>query len=207
MAQRTRSQGRRSGGGRGRSWQVPLSVAVIAISVVAIWQLSSGLFDNDSTSTPSEPDQEITAFWVDSGRDLLTDWRNTSPEIVQDIATGRDCLQGEEFTAAVCPDLPQHYQDYRLRLGALVDRAAGLAPPPDSSAEEWLARMVSAWTALDSSLRTYAQLGRDGYERQPWLDHQASYRDEVVPGFTEAEFALARMLGEVDPTMLSPAAP
>ncbi len=201
MSQRRTRTRRSSGGNRGRSWQVPLSVAVIAISAIAIWQLSSGLFDDEPS--PREPVPEITAFWTESGRDLLTDWRTTSPDIVQDLATGVDCFPDVEIMAAVCPDLPEHYDGYRLRVQALIARADGLATPADSTAEEWLTELTEAWTNLDAALATYAQIGRDGYDRSAWEAEQASYREQVIASFDEGEFALARMLIEVDPVAIS----
>ena len=203
MTQRTRTRGR-DGASRGRSWQVPLSVAVIVISVIAIWRLSGGLFGGDDglVDLPNEPDPEITAFWVESGSDLLTDWYATSPLIVQDIALGRDCLQSEEFKPADCPDLPERFQGYRVALDALAVRAEALERPADSTADEWLLSLVSAWSELEASLGVYAQLALAGFQDEPWLEHQERYREEVIPLLTEAEFARARMLAEVEPDVV-----
>jgi hypothetical protein len=202
LTQRARSR-TRDDARRGRSWQVPLSVAVIVISLIAIWRLSGGLFDDGPGGSilevEGEADPEITAFWVDSGRELLTDWRMTSPSIVQDIATGSDCLPSVEFKAVACPDLPERYQGYRVALEALIARAAELERPSDSSADEWLTKLAAAWRALEESLGVYADVGLAGYAEEPWLEQQARYREEVIAGFDEAEFALARMLSEVDP--------
>lgn len=199
MTQRTRTRGR-DGTSRGRSWQVPLSVAVIVISLIAIWRLSGGLFDDDDglVDLPSEPDPEITAFWLESGSDLLTDWYATSPLIVQDIALGRDCLQSEEFKPVGCPDLPARFQGYRVALEALMARAEALERPPDSTADEWLTSLISAWAELEESLGVYAQLALAGYQDEPWLEHQERYREDVIPRLTDAEFARARMLAEVE---------
>ena len=200
MTRRTRTPERRS-----RSWQVPISVAVIIISAVVIWQLAGGLFDGDPT--PPEPDAEVTAFWVDGARDLREDWFATSPDIVQDILTGSDCLVGVEIKAAICPDLHDRYEGYRMIVQSLIARGNALDRPEDSTADEWMDTLVLAWTNLDESLAGYAQLGLAGYEPQPWIDHLEDYRQTVVAGFTEAEIALGRMLIEVEPDQISPAAP
>ena len=194
---------------KGRSWQIPLSVAVIAISAIAVWRMWP-----DGSDPVVGPDlsqftvnAEVTTFWVDHGYDLVeVRWRPISVTINQAIAIGQDCLPSNQFESSACSEIVGALDQRAADLRALVDDARRLRAPPESTADEWLVLHIAAWERMIVNAGRFANLARDGFtaaEEPQWMDVLAQYQTDAEL-FTQAEFQLARVIAEVSPDQRRP---
>ena len=118
---------------RGRSWRIPLYVAVIAISAVIIWRVWPSGGEETLGPDPSAfvPSEAVTAFWVEDGFDLVANrWRPLSTRINNTMALGRDCLPSEELKAGDCSEVGDRFDAQVADLRELVAFSQGISPPP-----------------------------------------------------------------------------
>ncbi len=190
---------------RGRSWTLPLYVAVIAISGIVVWRVLAG--GSDGASIGPEPSDfvvnpAVSAYWRDDGRLLVARSRELLPGIAEDLSDGQTCVPSSLFPAVRCPDIPGELEESAATLEALIADARATSPPADSTASEWLRLQLVGWEELLVRLRLFAEIGRDGYDEQRWDEAFAVYAESDA--FTQSERQLARMLAQVAPEDLAP---
>lgn len=175
---------------------LPISVAVIVVSLIAIGLLAREAMRDDDGLPDVPDDPSVTAFWYEVGRPLLTESRDLTPRVLADINDGQTCRPSEEIHSAACPELPARYRDYARAYRELAARAAAEPAPAATSAEEWWTAQIDAWGVFADDLERMAGIGDAGFGDAEW--------DSLRPlpstaALTEAEELLPPMLNEVGP--------
>lgn len=192
--------------GARRSWLLPIYVGVIAIAGILAWQVFDSRGDGGEIQTiEGEPDEAITAFWVDQGSPILVRSRELLPSILLDISEGETCLPTSDVAAARCPDIAESLATNLNALRALIGDARGVTPPADSSAEEWVDLQAAGLEQLAAFVERFQRLAEGGWERADagWrLAAEEFGHSEDLLGASELQ--LAKMLGEVEPEQRNP---
>ncbi|GMU42013.1 MAG: hypothetical protein AMXMBFR23_28790 [Chloroflexota bacterium] len=184
---------------QGRSTTLPIFVAVILISAVAIFLALRGQFGGEPDPADVPADASVTAFWLETGGPMLREARDAGPEQVTDINDGQTCRPSEQVQAERCPSLPARYEEHALFFERLAGRARNAPPAPaGTSAEPWWTKQIEAWDAQAADFRRMAEIGRAGFADADWAPVIAGTMDGVRLQ-SEAEVLLGSMLLAVEP--------